>query len=119
MSTSLKKCAFHIGHLAVSFLTNRGSRRGEEIEESRGELVNFVSAQLGLAVHAVDEGDGHLADGEAVLPRPDHHLHLKHVPLRLDLRHTLRQRLLLVQPAEKEKLKEGSAWIGLQQGLPE
>ena len=100
MSTSHKKCAFHIGLLAVTSLTNQGSRRGEEIEESCGELVNFISPQLGLAVHAVDEGDGHLADGEAVLPRPDHHLHLKHVPLRLDLRHALCQRSLLVQPAE-------------------
>ena len=114
MSKSHKKCAFRIGPFAVSSLSNQGSRCCKEIEKSRGELVNFVSPQLGLAVHAVDEGDGHLADGEAVLPRPDHHLHLKHVPLRLDLRHALRQRRLLVQPAEKEKLKEVSAWIGLQ-----
>lgn len=45
------------------FCSTAHSKREEEGDEALDKADNLVAAQLGLAVHAVDKGDGDLRDG--------------------------------------------------------
>ena len=72
---------------------------GKKVEEAFHKSVDLIPAQLALAVHSINKADwhlvrrrvdhifrqkvrkSHLANCEAKLSRPDHHLHLEDVPL--------------------------------------
>jgi len=81
------------------FSTNQQKRRqscgGEEIKQSFEITEDFISAQLGLAVNAIDECNRNFTDGEALLTSSDDHLHLEYVSFRHARIDELFQHLLL------------------------
>ncbi|KAI9148067.1 3-oxoacyl-(acyl carrier protein) reductase [Paramyrothecium foliicola] len=82
-------------------------------EDTLGVADNLVAAQLGLAVQAVDEGDGHLGDGEAHGLGTDHQLHLEAVALALGAGNGLLQDALLVEAEAARQVADAGAEDGV------
>jgi len=70
----------------------------KQIQQVLGKLNDLGAAELGGAIDAVHEGDGHLGDGVAMLSGPDQHLHLENIALGHAARDAFLQDILLVEP---------------------
>lgn len=79
--------------------------RREKVQKIRSELDNFSGSHLALTVNAINERDRHFANGIFQRSRPNDHLHLKDVALRLAGRYQMCQNAFLVQPERSSQVR--------------
>lgn len=87
----------------------------KEIEQILGELNDLSATQLGRAIDAIHECDGHLSNTEVMLAGAYQHFHLEDIPLGHTAGNTLLQHWFLVEPKGAGQV----AGIGTQQHLRE